>query len=227
VRFFGCDFTAAGGTTSVHLSADGFGGATVSGVLVEGCTFVGNNGTTSIIGVSARDCEDVAIVASVLDCTGSTAYNINATAVRTRVFDNNVIAGTQTNASASTVVRSVVSSPTPGVAFFTGTSNLPISVQAPNNVPLVRFNNQRVWANANNVYTYDNTPLNITDGYIVGPGCDTLTFANLPAAPPVGTRVLCTDCVVNIWGAIVVAGGGAFRRFIIWTGTDWTVFGVA
>jgi len=227
VRFFGCDFTAAGGTTSVHLSADGFGGATVSGVLVEGCTFVGNNGTTSITGVSARDCEDVAIVASVLDCTGSTAYDINATAVRTRIFDNNVIVGTQTNASASTVVRSVVSSPTPGVAFFTGTSNLPISMQAPNNVPLVRFDAQRVWANANNVYTFNVTPANITDGYIVGPGCETLTFANLPASPPVGTRVLCKDCAVNIWGAQVIVGGGVFSRFIIWDGAFWTVFGVA
>jgi hypothetical protein len=227
VRFFGCDFTAAGGTTSVHLSADGFGGATVSGVLVEGCTFVGNNGTTSIIGVSARDCEDVAIVASVLDCTGSTAYDINATAVRTRIFDNNVIAGTQTNASASTVVRSVVALPTPGVAFFTGTSNLPISIQAPNNVPIVRFDDQRVWANANNVYTFNVTPASITDGYIVGPGCDTLTFANLPAAPPVGTRVLCTDCVVNAWGAQVLVGGGAFKRFVIWDGAFWTVFGTA
>jgi hypothetical protein len=145
--------------------------------------------------------------------------------VRTRIFDNNVIVGTQTNASASTVVRSVVSSPTPGVAFFTGTSNLPISMQAPNNVPLVRFDAQRVWANANNVYTYDNTPLNITDGYIVGPGCeDVANFASLPPSPPPGSIFRCRACNSGSWGTAATANG-AFDQFLIWTGTRWTVIG--
>jgi Right handed beta helix region len=102
VRFLGCDFTAAGGTTGVHLSADGLIGATVSGVLVEGCTFVGNNGTTSIIGIYARECTDVSIVASVIDCTGSTAYDIDVTALRTRIVNNMVIAGATVDASGTT-----------------------------------------------------------------------------------------------------------------------------
>ena len=225
VRFFGCDFTASGGTTAVHLSADGFGGATVSGVLIEGCTFVGNNGTTSIIGVSARDCEDVAIVASVLDCTGSTAYDITASAVRTRIFDNAALLGTRTNASTSTVVRDVVSAPTPGVAYFTGTSALPISMQAPNNVPLVRFDAQRVWANGNNVYTFNVTPASITDGYVVGPGCgDAADFSFLPALPPMGTIYRCRGCNSGSWGTAATAVGG-FDQFLIWTGTRWTVIG--
>ena len=226
VRFFGCSFDVSGATTTRHLSVDG-GAGLASGVVLDGCSLVGVNGALTTVGVYAAACEDLSVMNCVIDCTGATAYNVAASAVRTRIFDNNVIAGTQTNASASTVVRSVVSSPTPGVAFFTGTSNLPISIQAPNNVPLVRFDAQRVWANANNVYTFNVTPASITDGYIVGPGCETLTFANLPAAPPVGTRVLCTDCVVNAWGAQVLVGGGAFKRFVIWDGAFWTVFGTA
>lgn len=248
VRFFGCDFTAAGGTTSVHLSADGLGGATVSGVLVDGCTFVGNNGTTSIIGVSARDCEDVAIVASVLDCTGSTAYDIGATAVRTRIVNNMVIAGATVDASGTavqvfpvgTTVAIARSSAYTGATIFDfgngfGQVNVGGSVNA-FRFKLLPFadgetfeiNSWKFWVDSafGTLRIKGTDPANAADGFRVGPGTDSFTFANLPAGAPVGYMARCTNLsVAPVFGA-VAAGGGGFSGFVIWNGGAWTVCGV-
>jgi hypothetical protein len=98
-------------------------------------------------------------------------------------------------------------------------------MQAPNNVPLVRFDAQRVWANANNVFTFNATPASISDGYIVGPGCgDAADFSFLPALPPMGTIYRCRGCNSGSWGTAATAVG-AFDQFLIWTGTRWTVIG--
>lgn len=225
VRIFGCSFeTSSSYATTRHVSVNG-GTGLAAAIVVDACTFFGNNATTTLVGLYANACEDVSVLNSVVDCTGSTAYNLTASALRTRIFDNAVLFGTRTNASASTVVRDVVSAPTPGVAYFTGTSALPISMQAPNNVPLVRFDAQRVWANANNVFTFNATPASISDGYVVGPGCgDAADFSFLPALPPMGTIYRCRGCNSGSWGTAATAVG-AFDQFLIWTGTRWTVIG--
>lgn len=224
VRLFGCAFdTTPAVATARHLSVDG-GVGTSSACLAYGCTFSGQNASTSIVGIYGNDCEDLSVEGCSIDCTGSDAYAFTASALRPRVLDSSVIFGATISASTSTIVRNIVSAPTPGIAFLVGTSTVPVSIQAPNNVPLIRFGGQRVWADANNVYTFNATPAAITDGYVVGPGCETLTFTTLPLSPPVGTRVRCTNCNNGAWGS-VVTGAGVNDRFIIWSGAAWTVFG--
>jgi len=103
VRFFGCDFTTdAAYTTTNHISIDGFGGANVGSVLIDGCTILGNNATTTINGVFARDCADAIVTNSVIDCAGSNAINIDATALATRIVNNAILAGSTVDASATT-----------------------------------------------------------------------------------------------------------------------------
>jgi hypothetical protein len=141
------------------------------------------------------------------------------------VLDSAIILGATISASTTTVIRNIVSSPSPATVFLVGTSASTVKIQVPNNIPLVRFNDQRVWGDANNVYTLDSTPINVTDGWVVGPGCETYTVATLPASAPVGTRVRCTNCFENAWGAFLTIAG-PWDRFLIWNGANWTIFGV-
>ena len=225
VRLFGCSFTTAPiFATARHLSVDG-GGSVARACLASGCTFLGQNNSNSVVGIFGNACEDLSVESSSIDCTGSDAYAFTASALRPRVLDSAIILGATVSASTSTVVRNIVSSPSPGTAFLVGTSAGSVKIQVPNNVPLVRFENQRVWGDSNNVYTLDSTPLNVTDGWVVGPGCKTFTVATLPAGAPVGTRVRCTNCFENAWGAILTIAG-PWDRFLIWNGANWTIFGV-
>lgn len=225
VRFFGCSFfTTTADATVRHLSVDG-GGAVSGACLASGCTFAGQNNSASVVGIYGNACEDLSIDGCSIDCTGSDAYAFTASALRPRVLDSAIILGTTISASTTTVVRNIVSSPSPGTSFLVGTSSSTVKIQVPNNVPLVRFNDQRVWGDTNNIYTLNSTPINVTDGWVVGPGCETFTVATLPAGAPVGTRVRCTNCFENAWGAILTIAG-PWDRFLIWNGTNWTIFGV-
>lgn len=225
VRLFGCFlFTTTSDATARHLSVDG-GGAVSSACSATGCSFAGQNSSTSVVGIYGNACEDLSIDGCSIDCTGSDAYAFTASALRPRVLDSAIILGTTISASTTTVVRNIVSSPSPGTAFLVGTSSSTVKIQVPNNVPLVRFNDQRVWGDTNNIYTLNSTPINVTDGWVVGPGCETFTVATLPAGAPVGTRVRCTNCFENAWGDILTIAG-PWDRFLIWNGTNWTIFGV-
>lgn len=226
VRFFGCSFeTSASYTTSRHVSIDG-GGSLASGVVLDACSLYGVNAGSTTVGVYAAACENATLSTSVVDCNGATAFNVLASATATQFLDNCAIIGTRTNASTSTVVRETQATPSPAVNVYTGMTTLPIRLQSPNGVNLIRFGDQRVWGHSdNNVYTLNSTPATATSGYVVGPGVETLTYANLPISPPVGTRVWCTDTNVAGWGNIVIGGGGAIANHIVWNGLNWTVYG--
>lgn len=225
VRLFGCFFfTAPSATTARHLSVDG-GGVISSACSATGCTFAGQNNASTVVGIFGNACEDLNIDGCSIDCTGSDAYALTATALRSRLLDNAVIFGATINASATTIVRNIVSAPSPATVFLVGTSANAVKIQAPNNTPLIRFNDQRVWGDANNVFTLNSTPLNVTDGWVVGPGVETYTFINLPLGAPVGTRVRCTNCFENAWGTFLTAAG-PHDRFVIWNGVGWSIFGV-
>lgn len=256
VRFFGCSFESpAGSATLRHLSVNG-GAGLASSVVADACSFFGINGAATTIGIEAANCEDVAIVNSVIDCNGAGAYTVAATAVRTRFFDNSVIIGTQTNASASTFTRTTLTGSSSlgfgggeGLVNFDALANalkfrrLPVS-----NSPLPgttqlgvlqlraldsagTFSAEyRLWARAGNIVLGTADPASIIDGITVGPGVQTYTVATLPAAAPVGTMAKVTDgrnLPAQTWGD-VIAGGGTTSRFVIHTGGGvWTIIGNA
>lgn len=256
VRFFGCSFESPAGSATVrHLSVDG-GAGLASSVVADACSFFGVNGALTTIGVYAATCEDVAVTNSVIDCTGATAYNVAASAVRTRFFDNAVIIGTQTNASASTFTRSTLTGSSSlgfgggeGLVNFDAlanamkmrrvpVSNLPaagttqlgvLQLRALDSAGLLS-SEYRVWSRGGNLVGSLTDPANITDGITIGPGVQTYTFATRPASAPVGTIVKITDgqtLPAQTWGDIV-AGGGTVARFIIHTGGNvWTIIGNA
>lgn len=247
VRFFGCDFVVTGGATTRHVSIDG-GGGTVAGVVLDGCTIFGVNGGLTTAGVYANACRNVSVSNSVIDCTGATAYDITASALRTRFVNNAVIVGTTTDASTSTVqvfptgtttaiARS--SSYTGATIFDYGNGYGQINVGGSVNAfrfKLLPFadgetfeiNSWKFWVDSafGTLRIKGTDPANAADGFRVGPGTDSFTFANLPAGAPVGYMARCTNLsVAPVFGA-VAAGGGVFSGFVIWNGGAWTVCGV-
>ncbi len=50
-------------------------------------------------------------------------------------------------------------------------------------------------------------------------------FADLPAAPVVGTLIMVTDSTTAVWGA-AIAGTGANVVLALWSGAAWTVVGI-
>lgn len=255
VRFFGCSFDVSGATTTRHLSVDG-GAGLASGVVLDGCSLVGVNGALTTVGVYAAACEDLSVMNCVIDCTGATAYNVAASAVRTRFYDNAVILGTQTDASTSTFLRTNPSGSTTRYNLANGPLRFDYRAFADamgfegTTVPsglgvaalsLQRFggidsslaaqtlfmwqnpNDNRLWVKASTV------PTGTADGLLLGPGVRTVTWATRPAAPVVGTMVYMTDVPgfgPPAWGSNVTGGGGPWVAFIVWNGTNWTVFGV-
>jgi len=252
VRFFGCSFESpAGSATLRHLSVNG-GAGLASGVVADACSFFGINGAATTIGIEAANCEDVAIINSVIDCTGAGAYTVAATAVRTRFFDNAVIVGTQTNASASTFTRTTLTGSSSlgfgggeGLVNFDAlanamkmrrvpVSNLPaagttqlgvLQLRALDSAGLLS-SEYRVWSRGGNLVGSLTDPANITDGITIGPGVQTYTFATRPASAPIGTIVRITDSNAALTWGQVETGGGIINRFIIHTGGNvWTVIG--
>jgi hypothetical protein len=255
VRFFGCSFDVSGATTTRHLSVDG-GAGLASGVVLDGCSLVGVNGALTTVGVYAAACEDLSVMNCVVDCTGATAYDVAASAVRTRFYDNAVILGTQTNASTSTFTRTTLTGSSSlgfgggeGLVNFDAlanamkmrrvpVSNLPaagttqlgvLQLRALDSAGLLS-SEYRVWSRGGNLVGSLTDPANITDGITIGPGVQTYTVATLPAAAPVGTMAKVTDgrnLPAQTWGD-VIAGGGTTSRFVIHTGGGvWTIIGNA
>lgn len=255
VRFFGCSFEApAGSATTRHLSVDG-GAGLASSVVLDGCTIFGVNGTLTTVGVYAATCEDVAVTNSVIDCTGATAYDIAASATRTRFFDNAVIIGTQTDASTSTFIRSNPSGSTTRYNLAAGPLRFDYRAFAdamgfegtvvPSGLGVAALSLQRyggidsslapqtlyVWQNPNDNRLWvkaSTVPTATNDGILLGPGVQTYTFATRPASAPVGTIVKITDSNFALGWGQVETGGGIISRFIIHTGGNvWTIIGNA
>ena len=220
VRFFGCSFESpAGSATTRHLSVDG-GAGLASSVVADSCSFFGVNGTLTTVGVYAATCEDVAVTNSVIDCTGATAYNVAASAVRTRFFDNAVIVGTQTDASTSTFIRANPSGSTTRYNLANGPLRFDYRTFAdamgfegttvPSGLGVAALSLQRfggidsslaaqtlfMWQNPNDNRLWvkaSTAPTGTADGLLLGPGVRTVTWATRPAAPVVGTIVRVTD----------------------------------
>lgn len=241
VRFFGCSFDVSGATTTRHLSVDG-GAGLASGVVLDGCSLVGVNGALTTVGVYAAACEDLSVMNCVIDCTGATAYNVAASAVRTRFYDNAVILGTQTNASPSTVRRTFVG-PTESRSFFgdgpwqldfTANTNafrfrqsLDVNIQS-----IFQYDVWRTWVDnvSGNLLLKGTDPATSSDGFSVGPGVLSYTVATLPAGAPLGYMAKVTDgrtFPAQTWGDVIVGLGGT-ARFVIHTGGNvWTIIGNA
>lgn len=223
VRFFGCSFESpAGSATLRHLSVNG-GAGLAACVVADACSFVGVNTALTTIGIEAANCEDVAIINSVIDCPSAGAYTVAATAVRTRFFDNSVIIGTQTNASASTFTRTTLTGSSSlgfgggeGLVNFDALANalkfrrLPVSnspLPGTTQLGVLKLRaldsagtfsaEYRLWARAGNIVLGTADPANLFDGITIGPGVQTYTVAagpaQLPAAAPVGTMAKVTD----------------------------------
>ena len=256
VRFFGCSFeTSSSYATTRHVSVDG-GGALASGVVIDACSFFGNNATTTIVGLYANDCEDVALLNSVVDCTGSTAYDINATAVRTRIVNNMVIAGATVDASGTavqvfpvgTTVAIARSSSYTGATTFDFASGYGrfdttlladafrfYAVNAVAIFPVQRFDTRRVWMNPldGRMYVKDAAdPTFANDGDIVNSGVTT-SYARgslpTPGALTLGRIIKGTGYASGAaWGALEsgVAAGADAYLFVGIAG-GWRVFAQA
>ena len=237
VRFFGCSFDVLGATTTRHLSVDG-GTGVASGVVLDGCTIFGVNGAFTTRGIFATKCEDLSVMNCVIDCTGATAYDVTATAVRTRFYDNAVILGTQTNASPSTVRRTFVG-PTESRSFY---GDGPWQIDFTGNTNAFRFRQSAI-AGIDSILEYDGIrtwvddttgnlllkgtePASPSDGFSVGPGLLSYTVATLPAGAPLGYMAIVTDHILPpTWGGAIAGGGANTCAVIHWGGGSWTIIG--
>jgi hypothetical protein len=255
VRLFGCnlDCNPAAATTR-HVSVDG-GAATSAACAIYGTSFAGQNNSVSIVGVYGNACEDLSLDGCTIDCTGSDAYALTATAVRTRIVNCSQIVGAKIDASNATtqllpdggVYALRRSSSYTGATAFDFASGygrfdttlladafrfyaLPLVTIFPviDNTSILRLESSRLWVNSNtgNLQISGSDPINSGDGLPIGPGVSSHTFATLPASRPVGTMARCTDLSVAPAFGAVAAGGGVFAGFVIWNGANWTVCGV-
>jgi hypothetical protein len=255
VRLFGCVLlTTPTDATARHFSVDG-GAGTSNECLAYGCTFVGQNSSSSVVGVYGNACEDLSLDGCTIDCTGSDAYALTATAVRTRIVNCSQIVGAKIDASNATtqllpdggVYALRRSSSYTGATAFDFASGygrfdttlladafrfyaLPLVTIFPviDNTSILRLESSRLWVNSNtgNLQISGSDPINSGDGLPIGPGVSSHTFATLPASRPVGTMARCTDLSVAPAFGAVAAGGGVFAGFVIWNGANWTVCGV-
>jgi hypothetical protein len=249
VRLFGCFlFTTVSDATLRHLSVDG--GAAVSvDCTATGCSFAGQNNTASVVGIFGNACEDLSIDGCSIDCTGSDAYALTASAAKTRIVNCAKLFGAKIDASAGTTQIL----PDGGFVFldrsatFTGPTVFDFgggysTFTVGNSVNAFRFRllgagvnevfelgGWRLWVDSatGNLRIKGTDPVSTTDGNSLGPGVFVGTFATLPVAPPIGTMARCTDLILApAWGAVIGFGGGFFSGFLIWNGANWTVIGV-
>jgi len=255
VRLFGCnlDCNPAAATTR-HVSVDG-GAATSAACAIYGTSFAGQNNSVSIVGVYGNACEDLIVDGCSIDCTGSDAYALTASAIRTRIVNCSQIVGAKIDASNATTQllpdggvyalrrSSAYTAPT-AFDFASGYGRfdttlladafrfyaLPLVTIFPviDNTSILRLESSRLWVNSNtgNLQISGSDPINSGDGLPIGPGVSSHTFATLPASRPVGTMARCTDLSVAPAFGAVAAGGGVFAGFVIWNGANWTVCGV-
>ena len=252
VRFFGCSFfTTTADATVRHLSVDG--GGTVSGdCTASGCSFAGQNNSASVVGIFGNACEDLSIDGCSIDCTGSDAYALTASAIGTRIVNCAKLFGTKIDASAGTTQilpdggfvfldrSSAFIGPTVfdfGGGYATFTVGNSVDLFKFRNSPavpegIIQIGVQRIWiaptlGDSNLRIKTFSDPLTVFDGLPIGPGVDSKIFAQLPVSPPIGTMVRCTDLILApAWGAVIGFGGGFFSGFLIWNGANWTTIGV-
>lgn len=91
-------------------------------------------------------------------------------------------------------------------------------------------NSNRFYSYGGNLFVSAGDPATLDDGWPVGPGVRSFTVATLPVGAQVGTMARVTDqnLPTLAWGAAANAlgPGAAVPAFVIWTGTQWTIFGV-
>lgn len=248
VRLFGCVLECtAPATTTRHFSVDG-GAATSASCAAYGTSFSGQNNAITIVGVRGNACEDLSIDGCEIDCTGSDAYALTASALGTRIVNCVKLFGAKIDASAGTtqilpdggsVVLDRSSSYIGPSTFDFGGGYSTFTVG--NNVNAFRFRligsgvnevfelgGWRLWVDSatGNLHIKGTDPTSAGDGFVVGPGVPVSTFAALPAGPPIGTMARCTNLLAPPAFGAVAAGGGLNAGFVIWNGSNWTVCGV-
>lgn len=255
VRLFGCNLESnSAGTTSRHVSIDG-GGATSAACAVYGTSFAGQNNSVSIVGVYGNACEDTIIDGCSIDCTGSDAYALTATAIRTRFVNCAQIVGTKIDASNATTQllpdggvyalrRSSAYTGATAFDFANGYGRIDTTlladafrfyaVNAVSIFPVQRFDAFRVWMNPLDGYMYvknGSDPTFTNDGDILNKNAPPQSYVRgaLPAGAANGTIVRGTAyAAAQPWGTLesAIAAGGADYLFVKITG-GWRVFAQA
>ena len=230
VRLFGCNFTTSPTfTTTRHLSVDGGVGVSRA-CLASGCSFTGQNNLSTVVGAFGNACESLTLDGCIVDCTGSTAFELTATSALTRIVNCAAIIGTRIDASSSTTEllpdggvyalrrSSTFAAPTifgfgAGQAIF-DTTLLPnaIAFYALNAVaifPVLRLDSFRLWMNPLTGFLYVNNgadPTFTNDGLIVNANAPVPSYAR-GALPPGGASTVGTTirgfafAAAAAWGA--------------------------
>ena len=256
VRLFGCIFdTTPAVATARHLSVDG-GVGTSSACLAYGCTMGGQNSSSSIVGVYGNACEDLSLDGCIIDCTGSDAYALTATALRTRIVNCSTILGAKIDASNATtqllpdggVYALRRSSSYTGATAFDFASGYGrfdttlladafrfYAVNAVSIFPVQRFDSHRVWINPLDGYMYTKNgsdPAFTNDGSIVNAGAPVPSYARgaLPAGVN-GKIIRGTGYAAGAaWGTyegLIAAGANGYLMTWDPIGAGWRVFAQA
>ena len=256
VRFFGCSFfTTTIDATARHLSVDG-GGAVSGDCSVYGCTFAGQNNSSSIVGIFGNACEDLSIDGCSIDCTGSGAYALTASAAGTRIVNCAKLFGAKIDASAGTTQilpdggfvfldrSSAFIGPTTfdfgaGYANF-DTTLLPSAFRfyALNAVaifPVMRFDAFRVWMNPLDGYLYQKNgsdPAFTNDGIIVNTGAPVPSYLRGAFPAGVAGKIIRgtgfnAAAAWNTGSAAMFAGATNYLFSWNTVTTDWHVFATA
>ena len=255
VRIFGCnlDCNPAAATTR-HVSVDG-GAATSAACAIYGTSFAGQNNSVSIVGVYGNACEDLIVDGCSIDCTGSDAYALTASAVRTRFVNCAQIVGTKIDASSATTQllpdggvyalrRSSAYTGATAFDFAAGygrfdTTLLPdafrfYAVNAVSIFPVQRFDSFRVWMNPLDGFMYvknGSDPTFTNDGDILNKDAPVQSYVRgtLPAGAANGSIVRGTAyAAAQPWGTLesAIGAGGADYLFVKITG-GWRLFAQA
>ena len=253
VRLFGCTFTTSTSYATLrHLSVDG-GVGTSTACLAYGCTFVGQNSASSVVGIYGNACEDLSLDGCSIDCTGSTAYSLTASALITRIVNCSKLFGAKVDASAGTTqilpdggsvfLSRSASYVGPTTLNFGGgygrfdTTLLPdafrfYAVNAVSIFPVQRFDSRRVWMNPLDGYMYvknGSDPTFTNDGAIVNVGAPVPSYArgSLPAGS--GGKIIrgtgfAAGAAWNTAASGIVAGATAYLFSWDTSFADWRVF---
>jgi hypothetical protein len=253
VRLFGCVLlTLSTDTTARHLSVDG-GAGTSNECVAYGCTFVGQNSSLSVVGVYGNNCQDLSVDGCTIDCTGSDAYALTATAIRTRIVNCSQIVGAKVDASNATTQllpeggvyalrRSSSYTGATAFDFASGYGRLDTTlladafrfyaVNAVSIFPVQRFDTRRVWLNPLDGYMYVKDaadPAFTNDGAIVNAGAPVPSYARgaLPAGVS-GKIIRGTGFAAaqpwNTAAGAIAAGGTAYLFSWDTVFGDWRVF---
>ena len=256
VRLFGCSFTTAPiFATARHLSVDG-GGSVAQACLASGCTFLGQNNSNSVVGIFGNACDSLTLDACSIDCTGSDAYALTATALITRIVNCASIIGTKIDASSTTTQllpeggivalrrSSTFVAPTnfdfgAGPCVF-DTTLLPnafrfYALNAVAIFPVMRFYDYRIWMNPLDGFMYKKSvsdPAFPNDGTLVNAGIPLPSFARGAFPAGVAGKIIRGTGFNNAaaWDTGAAAMfAGATNYLFSWNAItlDWHVFATA